>query len=142
MISVKNLQSMAWKLIIENGSTGKVIRVIDRPIAGITALNRNSYDEDGNELTVNSVDLEEIEFYYIARQLRGYEKSPNSLNSGLIRVTCVSQDLDPKDYLKNNIKKGDKFLVFDGTEYSIEEVHHVGHMQDVEIVLELICSRV
>jgi hypothetical protein len=104
-------------------------------------------DEDGNEYSLLptedlTIDLERVKFKYVAKQLRGDEKSPISLDSSSIRFSCISQDLFKIDYLKNKIVKGDEFYTFDGTKYSIDRVNHVGQMQNMEFLLELECSRV
>jgi len=148
MVDVKKIQRIAWKLLESQGSDGEVFRVLSRPITGVTSSrNMNSYDENGNEIILGETEdingtLERLKFKYIAKQLRGMEASTGALNSGQIRFTCISQDLKKEDYLKNKVLKGDEFFDSFGTKYSIDEVHHVGQMQNTEIVLELICSRI
>ena len=147
MIQAKKAQQAIWNAIAKYGSDGEAIRVVSRPIVGTNSSNHNSYDEDGNEyflLPTETVtaDLERIQFKYVAKQLRGREKSPISLDSSEIRFSCISQDLFKADFLKNKIVKGDMFKTFDGVEYSIDRVNHVGQMQNVEILLELECTRV
>jgi len=147
MIKAKKIKSSIWKIIKTYGNLGTVLRVVSRPIAGTRSTNQNSYDDDGNEIIAPSTigsngSIERLEFKYASKQLRGLELSPTALNSGQIRFSCISTNLTNIDYMKNKIVKGDEFIGYDETKYSIDEIHHVGQMQGTEFLLELICSRV
>jgi len=107
---------------------------------------RDSYDEYGNEIILADTEtqkdnIERLEFKYIQKNLRGTEIAINRDESELIRVTGISTGYNGEDILKNNVFKGDVFETYDKVKYSIDEVNHIGEIEDTEIILELICSR-
>jgi len=123
------------------GNDGYILHVKNKSV-----YERDSYDEYGNEIELLpdedvKENIEKIEFKYTAKNLRGLELARFSDNSERIRLSCVSQDFENVDYMKNNIYKGDNVYLFDGTQLSIDEVNHIGQTQNGEILLELICVR-
>jgi len=139
-----NVKRSITNTIRKRGNNGKVLHIKELATLGIP---RNSYDEEGNEITLGAGETEnstmiETEFKYVSKQLRGQELARFAPNSQYYRFTCLSMDFLEEDYLKNNVIKGDEFIGFDDTKFSIEEVHHVGQTQNTEIQLEIICRRV
>jgi len=123
------------------GNDGYILHVKNKNV-----YERDSYDEYGNEIELlpdedAKENIEKIEFKYTSKNLRGLELARFTDNSERIRLSCVSQDFENVDYMKNNIYKGDNVYLFDDTQLSIDEVSHIGQTQNGEILLELICVR-